>query len=103
MPPVHLMLKPASAGCNLRCKYCFYADEAACRAEGMRGMMTRETAALAAGYCLMLPQDAAQGETGAQAVSVKEGDTQVQFSEAETPGELRRRLAGGPPGETLWL
>ena len=48
MPPVHLMLKPASAGCNLRCKYCFYADEAACRAEGMRGMMTRETAALAA-------------------------------------------------------
>ena len=41
----------------------------------------------------MLPQDAAQGETGAQAVSVKEGDTQVQFSEAETPGALRRRLA----------
>lgn len=48
MPPVHLMLKPASAGCNLRCRYCFYADEAASRAVGVRGVMTRETAALAA-------------------------------------------------------
>ena len=44
MPPIHLMLKPASAGCNMRCKYCFYADEAASRAESHRGIMSRETA-----------------------------------------------------------
>lgn len=44
MPPIHVMIKPASAGCNMRCRYCFYADEAACRQEGMRGMMSRETA-----------------------------------------------------------
>lgn len=48
MPDISLMMKPASAGCNLRCRYCFYADEAASRAEGARGVMTRETAALCA-------------------------------------------------------
>lgn len=47
MPPVHLMLKPASAGCNMRCKYCFYTDEAASRAQGRRGVMTEETAVAA--------------------------------------------------------
>ena len=64
-----------------------------CGAPAAPDSLLEETAALAAGYCLMLPQDTAQGEAGAQAVSVKEGDTQVQFSEAETPGALRRRLA----------
>ena len=28
MPPLSILLKPASSGCNLRCAYCFYADEA---------------------------------------------------------------------------
>ena len=45
MPPVHVMIKPASAGCNMRCRYCFYADEAACRQVGQRGLMSRDTAA----------------------------------------------------------
>lgn len=26
MKQIHIMLKPASSACNLRCKYCFYAD-----------------------------------------------------------------------------
>ena len=26
MPPIQLLIKPASGACNLRCKYCFYAD-----------------------------------------------------------------------------
>lgn len=24
MPPISLLIKPASSNCNLRCKYCFY-------------------------------------------------------------------------------
>lgn len=31
MPPLNILLKPASSGCNLRCAYCFYADEARLR------------------------------------------------------------------------
>lgn len=27
MPPITVMIKPASGICNMRCKYCFYADE----------------------------------------------------------------------------
>ncbi len=27
MPPIQLLIKPASGSCNLRCKYCFYYDE----------------------------------------------------------------------------
>ena len=49
MPPIHVLIKPASAGCNMRCRYCFYADEAACRQEGMWGIMSRETARAARG------------------------------------------------------
>lgn len=33
MPPINLLIKPASGNCNLRCRYCFYKDE----------MMNRET------------------------------------------------------------
>ena len=38
------MFKPASSLCDLRCAYCFYADEAATRAAPSVGMMSRETA-----------------------------------------------------------
>lgn len=31
MPPLTLMLKPASGACTMRCRYCFYADEIAHR------------------------------------------------------------------------
>ena len=43
MPPLCLMVKPASGACNMRCGYCFYADETALRQEGVRPPMTEET------------------------------------------------------------
>lgn len=43
MPPLSIMLKPASGLCNLRCRYCFYADETARREIPCYGMMSGET------------------------------------------------------------
>ena len=31
MPPITIMVKPVSGACNMRCRYCFYADEMRCR------------------------------------------------------------------------
>lgn len=42
MPPLSILLKPASSGCNLRCTYCFYADEASIRTVPNYGLMPRE-------------------------------------------------------------
>ncbi|MGI6256080.1 MAG: anaerobic sulfatase maturase [Acutalibacter sp.] len=39
MHPISVMIKPASSGCNLRCSYCFYADEAAMRTIPNYGIM----------------------------------------------------------------
>lgn len=41
---ISVMLKPASSGCNLRCKYCFYADVSAARAIHSYGLMSLDTA-----------------------------------------------------------
>ena len=38
------LIKPASSRCNMRCGYCFYADEAASRNIYNRGIMSRDTA-----------------------------------------------------------
>ncbi|MDI9469888.1 MAG: anaerobic sulfatase maturase [Bacillota bacterium] len=43
LPQVNLLIKPASSGCNLRCRYCFYADVAANRAIPNYGMMSEAT------------------------------------------------------------
>lgn len=43
MPPITVMLKPASGLCNMRCRYCFYADETAKRETASFGLMSRET------------------------------------------------------------
>lgn len=43
MPPLSLLIKPASGNCNMRCKYCFYADELHNRETGSYGMMSTET------------------------------------------------------------
>ena len=40
MPPLSILVKPASSGCNLRCAYCFYADEASARAVPNYGLMS---------------------------------------------------------------
>jgi uncharacterized protein len=45
MRNISLLIKPASSACNLRCRYCFYADEAARRSRASAGVMSRETAA----------------------------------------------------------
>ena len=44
MPALQIMIKPASAACNLRCAYCFYREEADHRTVGCRGKMTGDTA-----------------------------------------------------------
>lgn len=43
MPPITVMIKLASGLCNMRCKYCFYADEAANRAQASYGLMSEAT------------------------------------------------------------
>lgn len=39
-----LLIKPASASCDMACRYCFYADESANRTTPNYGMMSEETA-----------------------------------------------------------
>lgn len=41
--PLILLIKPASGSCDLRCKYCFYADEAQKRDRASYGKMSIET------------------------------------------------------------
>lgn len=48
MPPLSLMIKPASSLCNLSCEYCFYRDVSAHREHLGFGTMTRETTELLA-------------------------------------------------------
>ncbi|MEG2087024.1 MAG: anaerobic sulfatase maturase [Angelakisella sp.] len=43
MPPGNLLIKPASGLCNMRCRYCFYADETQNRAVESFGIMTGDT------------------------------------------------------------
>lgn len=43
MPAIHVMIKPASGLCNMRCKYCFYADEMDKRSQASFGIMSEET------------------------------------------------------------
>ena len=42
MPPLSVLIKPASSSCNMRCKYCFYADVAKRRALKNTGVMQEE-------------------------------------------------------------
>ena len=44
MRQVSLLIKPASSLCNMRCAYCFYADETEHRSFKSLGVMTEETA-----------------------------------------------------------
>ncbi len=39
MPPLNLLIKPASGRCNMRCRYCFYADETSRREVRDYGLM----------------------------------------------------------------
>ncbi len=42
MPPLSLLIKPASSNCNLRCKYCFYHSIAESRTQSSYGIMSRD-------------------------------------------------------------
>lgn len=44
MPPLSIMIKPASSLCNMRCEYCFYHDVAEHRDIENYGMMSEATA-----------------------------------------------------------
>lgn len=46
MPPLSLMIKPASSLCNLSCEYCFYKDVSEHREHLGFGIMTADTAEL---------------------------------------------------------
>ncbi|GLC30894.1 anaerobic sulfatase maturase [Clostridium omnivorum] len=43
MPPISVLIKPASSGCNLKCKYCFYNDVAENRQVKSYGNMSEDT------------------------------------------------------------
>ena len=43
MHAVSLMIKPASSSCNMRCTYCFYADETCNRSVANYGIMSMDT------------------------------------------------------------
>lgn len=43
MPPISLLIKPASGNCNMRCDYCFYCDEAGKRTTESFGFMEEKT------------------------------------------------------------
>lgn len=43
MPPISVLIKPASGLCNMRCRYCFYSDEISRREVQSYGIMSPET------------------------------------------------------------
>lgn len=43
MPILNLLIKPASGNCNMRCKYCFYADELLYRENAALSVMDTDT------------------------------------------------------------
>ena len=43
MPPISLLVKPASGSCNMQCRYCFYTDETENRSIPSMGMMSLDT------------------------------------------------------------
>ncbi len=43
MKTIRIMIKPASSLCDMRCKYCFYADVASARAVRSFGVMSEDT------------------------------------------------------------
>lgn len=43
MPPINVLIKPASGNCNMRCEYCFYYDTMSKREQPSYGFMSAET------------------------------------------------------------
>lgn len=59
MPPINLLIKPASSACNMKCRYCFYNAIAENRTHAFEGMLetqmletiVKEALETAEGYC----------------------------------------------------
>lgn len=58
MPPLQLLIKPASGNCNMRCDYCFYMDEMENREQESYGFMSMETLELVVKKALAYADDA---------------------------------------------
>lgn len=43
MPPINVLMKPASGMCNMSCEYCFYCDEMSKREQESYGFMSEQT------------------------------------------------------------
>lgn len=69
MRHISLLIKPASSQCNMRCKYCFYADESKKREQAYMGRMSMETAQSLIGAVF-----AAQHENGSISFSFQGGE-----------------------------
>ena len=52
MPPLSVLIKPASGSCNMRCRYCFYVDETLNRETENFGMMSEQTMEAVIRRCL---------------------------------------------------
>lgn len=50
--PMNVLIKPVSGSCNLRCVYCFYADEMKNRSRMNLGTMNKETVRMVVRKCL---------------------------------------------------
>ena len=72
MKNVNLLIKPASSLCNLRCRYCFYADVSDNREVKSMGVMSRETAG-----ALIEAAFAAADEHGAVSFAFQGGEPTV--------------------------
>lgn len=87
MPHVNLLIKPASSLCNMRCRYCFYEDEAANRTQASMGIMTPQTAEL-----LIRQAFDAAGEQGDISIAFQGGEpTLAGLAFFESFVELVRR------------
>ena len=58
MPPISVLIKPASSACNMSCEYCFYKDVASHREKACAGMMSTEQMETIAASALEYAQDA---------------------------------------------
>ncbi len=58
MKAISFLIKPASSLCNMRCRYCFYSDVAAHRAQQSYGIMKPETSHALIDRALALAPDA---------------------------------------------
>ncbi len=73
MNHISLMLKPASGLCNLRCRYCFYADEMKKRGTASFGLMSKETLGAVLGKACAAALDGDKG-TGTLSIVFQGGE-----------------------------